>query len=104
MINLFLSFLRQQAGNTPEKIAELLEIEPDSYRKLEDGKEAPTDAQLEKLSQVFGISPDWLQAAARYSERLRCCEEQLKKKEWTSKMLIRLVQLLKPRKGRSNSK
>jgi transcriptional regulator with XRE-family HTH domain len=104
MINLFLSFLRQQTGNTPEKIAELLEIEPDSYGKLEDGKEAPTEAHLEKLSRIFGISPDWLQAANHYSERLRQCEEQLRKKEWTSKMLIRLVQMLKPRKGHSNSK
>lgn len=104
MINLFLSFLRQQAGSTPEKIAELLGVEPDCYRMLEDGSKSLTDAQLEKLSRIFGISPDWLQAAAKYSERLRYYEEQLRKKEWTSKMLIRLVQLLKPRKGPSNSK
>ena len=104
MINLFLSFLRQQAGDTPEKTAEMLGLEPDGYRMLEDGSENPTDAQLETLSQLFGISLDWLQAAARYSERLRYCEEQLRKKEWTSEMLIRLVQMLKPRKGRSNSK
>jgi transcriptional regulator with XRE-family HTH domain len=104
MINLFLSFLRQQADNTLEKIAELLEVEPDCYRMLEDGSKSPTDAQLEKLSQVFGISPDWLQAAAKYSERLRYCEEQLRKKDWTSKMLLCLVQLLKPRKRLSNLK
>lgn len=104
MITLFLSFLRQQAGDTPEKIAELLEVEPDCYRMLEDGSKSPTDAQVVKLSQVFGISPDWLQAAANYSERLRYCEEQHRKKEWTSKMLIHLVQLLKPRKGLLSSK
>lgn len=104
MTNLFLSFLRQQAGDTPEKIAELLGVEPDSYHMLEDGSKTATDSQLEKLSQIFGISSHWLKAASGYSKRLRYCEEQLRKKEWSSKMLIRLVQLLKPRKGRSNSK
>ncbi|MCD7775707.1 MAG: helix-turn-helix transcriptional regulator, partial [Clostridiales bacterium] len=43
-----------------EQVAEILGIDPDTYRKYEIGTAIPSEAEIETLANIYNVSPDRL--------------------------------------------
>lgn len=107
MSNLLLSFLRQQSGDKPEKMAELLGIELREYQELEQGTAVLTESQIKLISEAYGVGQEWLEAAADQALQIRFYEKKLRRQEWEIKVLkltaIRLCPHSSKRKQRKES-
>ena len=55
-----LKVLRESKGMTQKYLANLLEISPAAYLFYEQGKSEPTIKNLKKLSEIFGVTIDYL--------------------------------------------
>ena len=55
-----LCIIRKEKNLTQERLAELIELDPQYYCKMENGNHFPSVKTLAKITQVFGMGPDEL--------------------------------------------
>lgn len=60
MIGEKIKALRKQKGITAKKVAEALNILPDTYRNYETGRREPNLETLSNIADYFGVSTDYL--------------------------------------------
>ena len=60
MIGEKIKALRKQKGITAKKVAEALNILPDTYRNYETGRREPNLETLSNIAEYFGVSTDYL--------------------------------------------
>lgn len=52
--------LREEAGMTQTQIAELIPMNQSNYSKIERDQQEPDLQQLKRISEIFGVSADYL--------------------------------------------